>query len=100
MDTEASLAYQLANRKAASELKTLRSLALEKAESRIQVLEEALELCRKMLIKRVKVEEELWLVVVGKSELPDKEKCRDWAQRLGIPDEQLAAVHRIMEKKV
>jgi hypothetical protein len=39
------------------------------------------------LNRRAKVEQELWNVVNGKAPLPDQEKCRDWALRLGVPDE-------------
>lgn len=35
--------------------------------------------------ERVKVEVELWECAAGKRPLPDKAKCREWAQRLGIP---------------
>lgn len=33
---------------------------------------------------RVKVEQELWNCYRDKSPLPDKEKCREWAIRLGV----------------
>jgi hypothetical protein len=39
------------------------------------------------LNRRAKVEQELWDAANGKAPLPDQEKCRDLAVRLGVPDE-------------
>lgn len=52
-------------------------------------LEEGLGLYIKALNARVKVENELWQVAIGAAELPTREQCRDWAQRLGIPEDIL-----------
>lgn len=49
-----------------------------------------LELYAKSLSARVKVENELWQVSIGAAPLPTIEKCREWAQRLGIPEDTLA----------
>jgi hypothetical protein len=48
-----------------------------------------IELYAKSLNTRVKVENELWQVAIGAAELPTREKCREWAQRLGIPEDVL-----------
>ncbi len=39
------------------------------------------------LNRRAAVEQEMWHCVNGKQPMPDKEKLRDWALRLGVPDE-------------
>ncbi|MSW53301.1 MAG: hypothetical protein F2817_20745 [Actinobacteria bacterium] len=52
--------------------------------------EENLLLYAKALNARVKVENELWQIAIGAAPLPDKEKCREWAQRLGIPEDMLS----------
>ena len=38
------------------------------------------------LNKRAAVEQEMWHCINGKAPMPDKEKLRDWALRLGVPD--------------
>jgi hypothetical protein len=58
-----------------------------------------LELYAKSLNARVKVENELWQVVIGAAELPTREKCREWAQRLGIPDDVLAKFKELFGDK-
>ena len=40
----------------------------------------------KELNRRANVEQELWNCYHGKSPLPDKNQCKDWALRLGVPD--------------
>lgn len=49
--------------------------------------EETLLIYAKALGSRVKVENELWQISIGAAPLPTKEKCREWAQRLGIPED-------------
>lgn len=39
------------------------------------------------LNRRAAVEQELWNAANGKAPMPDREKLRDWALRLGVPDE-------------
>ncbi len=39
------------------------------------------------LNRRAAVEQEIWHCVTGKQPMPDKEKLRDWALRLGVPTE-------------
>lgn len=41
----------------------------------------------KSLNRRAEVEEALWAAARGKTPLPDAEQCRQWALRLGVPDE-------------
>jgi hypothetical protein len=38
------------------------------------------------LNRRAKIEQELFDCAVGKAPLPDKEKCKEWALRLGKPE--------------
>ena len=38
------------------------------------------------LNRRVEVERELWLVFYGKRPVPTREECREWALKLGVPD--------------
>lgn len=40
----------------------------------------------KELNRRVEVENELLMAASGKAPLPDREKCRELAMRLGVPD--------------
>ena len=37
--------------------------------------------------RRAAVEQEMWNCVHGKSLMPDADKLREWALRLGVPDE-------------
>lgn len=39
------------------------------------------------LNRRAEVEQDLFNVANGKRPLPDAEQCRQWATRLGVPDE-------------
>lgn len=39
------------------------------------------------LNRRAAVEQELWNAANGKSPLPDREKLREWALKLGVPEE-------------
>lgn len=39
------------------------------------------------LNERARVEQELLDVANGKARLPDREQCRKWAVRLGVPQE-------------
>ncbi len=39
------------------------------------------------LNRRAEVEQELWDCSRGKKQLPDAEQCKQWALRLGVPDE-------------
>jgi hypothetical protein len=40
----------------------------------------------KELNRRAAVEQQLWNVYHGKQDPPDREKCREWALQLGVPD--------------
>lgn len=53
----------------------------------IESLLATVEMFGKSLNTRAAVEQEMWNIVKGKAPLPDVEKCRDWARRLGIPEE-------------
>lgn len=46
----------------------------------------------KELFRRVRVENQLWLVVQGKRPPPTVEECREWALTLGVPDEMRSAI--------
>jgi hypothetical protein len=48
---------------------------------------EMVESFRKSLIERVKVENELANIIAGKYPMPDKEKLKEWAIRLGVPED-------------
>jgi hypothetical protein len=39
------------------------------------------------LNRRAEVEQELWDCSRGKKPLPDAKQCKEWALRLGVPDE-------------
>ena len=39
------------------------------------------------LNRRAKVEAEMWECIAGKRAMPDKNTLRDWAIRLGVPEE-------------
>jgi len=39
------------------------------------------------LNRRAEVEQELWDCARGRRALPDAEQCKQWALRLGVPDE-------------
>jgi len=58
-------------------------------------MDKDLEFYAKSLNVRVKVENELWQVALGTTELPTREKCREWAQRLGIPEDMLARFKKL-----
>ncbi len=45
------------------------------------------EWVEKELFRRVRVENQLWLIVQGKRPLPTVEECHEWALILGVPDE-------------
>lgn len=63
------------------------------------MIQSDLELYAKSLNARVKVEDELWKVAIGDAPLPTKEKCREWAQRLGIPEDMLAKFKELFGDK-
>jgi ABC-type dipeptide/oligopeptide/nickel transport system ATPase subunit len=41
----------------------------------------------KSLNRRAQVEQALFDVANGKEELPSREQCREWAMKLGVPEE-------------
>lgn len=46
-----------------------------------------LEWVNKEWFRRVRVENQLWLIVQGKRPPPDVRECHEWAVILGVPDE-------------
>lgn len=46
-----------------------------------------LEVLRKALNRRAAIEEQLWAIFHGKRPPPTPEECREWAIKLGIPEE-------------
>lgn len=55
------------------------------AAQQLQFARETIEVYGTSLKDRVAVENELRAIASGKGPLPTREKCNEWARRLGIP---------------
>ena len=58
-----------------------------KSVSKLTSLLDSSEKIGSMINRRVTVESQLWDMYQGKKELPDREKCREMALKLGVPNE-------------
>lgn len=57
----------------------------------ITALKERIEWLEKLLNQRFSrssnIEEQLMAIGIGKRDLPTRDECREWAIKLGVPDE-------------
>jgi hypothetical protein len=56
-------------------------------EDAAKVAHDTMRMLEKALNRRVAVENEMWNCICGKHELPDKNKLKEWAIKLGVPEE-------------